>query len=155
MLQQVDHHLGDVLAGELPGVVPLAPPTEIGGDRAGHHDADADVVEPHFLHHRFGERDERGGPEPQQSGLPGEPNAPVLRAGLADLAKALRMEIKFRLTDPKARIKLYQEMQVMEHDAQPDDKIAHSVVYEVMRKEVSGYKQSPFGSHEFQGVDLK
>ena len=26
---------------------------------------------------------------------------------------------------------------------------------EVMRKEVTGYKQSPFGSHEFVGVDLK
>ena len=42
------------------------------------------------------------------------------------------------LTDPKARIKLYQEMQVMVHDAQPDDKIAHSVVFEVLRKEVVG-----------------
>jgi hypothetical protein len=24
-----------------------------------------------------------------------------------------------------------------------------------MRAEVTGYKQSPFGSHEFQGVDVK
>ena len=59
------------------------------------------------------------------------------------------------LTDPKARIKLYQEMQVMEHDAQPDDKIAHSVVFEVLRKEVVGYKQSPFNTHQFNGVELK
>jgi dipeptide transport system substrate-binding protein len=25
----------------------------------------------------------------------------------------------------------------------------------VMRKEVTGYKQSPFGSHQFNGVELK
>jgi len=37
----------------------------------------------------------------------------------------------------------------------PDFKIAHGVVFEVMRKEVTGYKQSPFGSHLFNGVDLK
>jgi len=59
------------------------------------------------------------------------------------------------LTDAKARTKLYQEMQVMEHDAQPDDKIAHSVVFEVLRKEVVGYKQSPFNTHQFNGVELK
>jgi dipeptide transport system substrate-binding protein len=46
-------------------------------------------------------------------------------------------------------------MQVMEHDAQPDDKIAHSVVFEVLRKEVVGYKQSPFNTHQFNGVELK
>ena len=46
-------------------------------------------------------------------------------------------------------------MQVIEKDEAPDFKIAHSVVFEVMRKEVSGYKQSPFGSHQFNGVDLK
>jgi dipeptide transport system substrate-binding protein len=34
-------------------------------------------------------------------------------------------------------------------------KIAHSVVYEVMRKGVTGFKQSPFGSHQFNGVDVK
>ena len=55
----------------------------------------------------------------------------------------------------KERSKLYQEMQVIEHDDAPDMRIAHSVVYEVMRKEVTGYKQSPFGSHQFNGVELK
>ena len=59
------------------------------------------------------------------------------------------------LTDMKERAKLYQEMQVIEHDEAPDFKIAHSVVYETMRKEVTGYKQSPFGAHQFNGVDLK
>ena len=58
------------------------------------------------------------------------------------------------LADVKARTKLYQEMQVIEHEEAPDFKIAHSVVYEAMRKEVSGYKQSPFGSHQFNGVEL-
>ena len=59
------------------------------------------------------------------------------------------------LADVKARTKLYQEMQVIEHEESPDFKIAQSVVYEAMRKEVSGYKQSPFGSHQFNGVELK
>ena len=46
-------------------------------------------------------------------------------------------------------------MQVIENDEAPDLKIAHSVVYEVMRKEVEGYKQSPLGDHRFNGVELK
>ena len=37
----------------------------------------------------------------------------------------------------------------------PNFTIAHSTVYEPMRKEVSGYKQSPFNRHQFNGVDLK
>jgi dipeptide transport system substrate-binding protein len=59
------------------------------------------------------------------------------------------------IADTKERSKLYQEMQAIEHEEAPDFKIAHSVVYEVMRKEVTGYKQSPFGSHQFNGVALK
>ena len=55
----------------------------------------------------------------------------------------------------KDRSKLYGEMQVIEKEDAPDMKIAHSVVYEVMRKEVTGYKQSPFGAHQFNGVDIK
>ena len=57
--------------------------------------------------------------------------------------------------DVAERTKLYQEMQVIEHDEAPDMKIAHSIVFEAMRKEVTGFKQSPLGSHEFQGVDVK
>jgi dipeptide transport system substrate-binding protein len=59
------------------------------------------------------------------------------------------------LADQKERAKLYREMQAIEHEEAPDFKLAHSVVYEVMRKEVSGYKQSPFNSHQFNGVELK
>ena len=33
--------------------------------------------------------------------------------------------------------------------------IAHSVVYEPMRKNVTGYKVDPLGLHSFDGVDLK
>ena len=66
-----------------------------------------------------------------------------------------RLEKARTIADVKERSKLYQEMQVIEHDDAPDVKIAHSIVYEAMRKEVSGYKQSPFGSHQFNGVELK
>ena len=59
------------------------------------------------------------------------------------------------LADQNERAKLYEEMQVIEHDAAPNFLIAHSIVYETMRKEVVGFKQSPLGKHEFQGVDLK
>jgi dipeptide transport system substrate-binding protein len=66
-----------------------------------------------------------------------------------------RLEKARTLADVKERSKLYAEMQQIEHDDAPDFKIAHSVVYEAMRKEVTGYKQSPFGSHQFNGVDVK
>jgi dipeptide transport system substrate-binding protein len=66
-----------------------------------------------------------------------------------------RLEKARSLADVKERTKLYQEMQVIEHEDAPDFKIAHSVVFEAMRKEVAGYKQSPFGSHQFNGVELK
>ena len=66
-----------------------------------------------------------------------------------------RMEKARASADGKERSKLYQEMQVIEKEEAPDFKIAHSVVYEVMRAGVTGYKQSPFGSHQFNGVDLK
>ena len=66
-----------------------------------------------------------------------------------------RMEKARASADGKERSKLYQEMQVIEKEEAPDFKIAHSVVYEVMRSGVTGYKQSPFGSHQFNGVDVK
>ncbi len=83
------------------------------------------------------------------------------RPGGQNLAKWCNKEFDSRLekaralADTKQRAKLYAEMQVIEHEEAPDFKIAHSVVYEVMRKEVSGYKQSPFGAHQFNGVELK
>jgi dipeptide transport system substrate-binding protein len=83
------------------------------------------------------------------------------RAGGQNLSKWCNKEFDDRLNkakslaDPKARAKLYEEMQAIEHEEAPDMKIAHSVVYEAMRKEVTGYRQSPLGSHQFNGVDLK
>jgi dipeptide transport system substrate-binding protein len=58
-------------------------------------------------------------------------------------------------SDVAERTKLYQAMQVIEHEEAPDMKIAHSIVFEAMRKGVTGFKQSPLGSHEFQGVDVQ
>ena len=46
-------------------------------------------------------------------------------------------------------------MQVIAREEVPQLPIAHSVVFEPTRKEVSGYKISPFGRHEFYGVELK
>jgi dipeptide transport system substrate-binding protein len=66
-----------------------------------------------------------------------------------------RLEKARTLGDAKARARLYEEMQVIEKEDAPDFKIAHSIVYETMRKEVTGFKQSPLGSHEFVGVELK
>jgi dipeptide transport system substrate-binding protein len=83
------------------------------------------------------------------------------RPGGQNLSKWCHKEFDDRLqkaraiADTKERTRLYQEMQQVEHDEVPDFKIAHSVVYEVMRKELTGYKQSPFGSHQFNGVSLK
>ncbi len=33
--------------------------------------------------------------------------------------------------------------------------LAHSTVFEAMRANVTGYKQSPLGTHTFEGVDVK
>jgi dipeptide transport system substrate-binding protein len=60
-----------------------------------------------------------------------------------------------KLSDVATRSKLYEKMQVIKKEVAPDFKIAHSIVYETMRKEVYGFKQSPFGVHHFKGVELK
>ena len=66
------------------------------------------------------------------------------------------MLVKARQTsDVKARAALYQKMQVIQKEEAPELTIAHSVVFEVMRSNVEGYKISPLGLHEFYGVDLK
>ncbi|HSI42367.1 MAG TPA: ABC transporter substrate-binding protein [Xanthobacteraceae bacterium] len=59
------------------------------------------------------------------------------------------------LSDKAERTKLYEQAQVIVKEEAPWFTIAHSVVYEPTRKEVIGYKVSPFGRHEFYGVDLK
>ena len=40
------------------------------------------------------------------------------------------------------------------HDQAPWLPIAHSVVYEPIRKVVTGYKIIPVGLHDFRGVDI-
>ena len=83
------------------------------------------------------------------------------RPGGQNLSKWCNKEFDDRLNkakvlaDPKARTKLYEEMQAIEHEEAPVFKIAHSVVHEAMRKEVTGYKQSPLGRHLFNGVGLQ
>jgi dipeptide transport system substrate-binding protein len=59
------------------------------------------------------------------------------------------------VSDQAERAKMYQRMQEIEHDEQPELLVAHSIVYEAMRANVDGYKQSPLGTHEFEGVDVK
>ena len=53
------------------------------------------------------------------------------------------------------RAKLYEQAQVIFKEQMPWTTIAHSTVYEPMRKEVQGFKISPFGLNSFYGVSLK
>jgi dipeptide transport system substrate-binding protein len=59
------------------------------------------------------------------------------------------------IPDQAGRAKLYERLQVIEHDEAPEFLIAHSTVYEAMRANVTGYKQSPLGAHSFEGVDIQ
>ena len=83
-----------------------------------------------------------------------------VRPGGSNISKWCNKEFDKRLVlaktlpDQAARAKLYAEMQQIEHDDAPNLPIAHSTVYEAMRVEVTGYRQSPFGKHEFNGVDI-
>ncbi len=58
------------------------------------------------------------------------------------------------ITDQGERTKLYQDAQKIVAAETPWLNVAHSTVFEPVRKSVSGYKISPFGSHEFQNVDV-
>ena len=60
-----------------------------------------------------------------------------------------------RRPDKAERTKIYEKMQEIAHEEAPVLLIAHSVVFEPIRKDVMGYKVSPLGRHEFYGVDLK
>jgi dipeptide transport system substrate-binding protein len=60
-----------------------------------------------------------------------------------------------RTTDVAERTKLYEQAQVVFKEEAPWVTIAHSLVIKPMRKEVDGFKISPFGHHVFYGVDLK
>ena len=59
-----------------------------------------------------------------------------------------------KITDQAARTKIYGEMQAIFKAEAPWMTVAHSTVFEPIRKEVSGYKVSPLGAHEFQNVDV-
>ena len=60
-----------------------------------------------------------------------------------------------RTSDVAERTRLYEEAQAVFKEEAPWVTIAHSVVYEPVRKEVVGYKIEPFGIHSFYGVDLE
>lgn len=64
--------------------------------------------------------------------------------------------IKARRTSDKAeRTKLYKQAQVLFKEKAPWITVAHSVVYEPIRKEVKGYKIDPLGGHYFYQVSLE
>ncbi len=65
-----------------------------------------------------------------------------------DIGKAVE------ITDMAERTKLYQDAQKIVAAEVPWLNVAHSTVFEPIRKSVSGYKVSPLGSHEFQNVDV-
>jgi dipeptide transport system substrate-binding protein len=59
------------------------------------------------------------------------------------------------ISDQAKRAELYKEAQKIFHEEAPWFVVAHSVQYKPMRKEVVDFKLSPFGRHNFYGVDLK
>ena len=58
------------------------------------------------------------------------------------------------ITDPAERTKLYQEAQKIHAAQVPWLNIAHSTVFEPIRKSVSGYKASPLGKESLYFVDV-
>ncbi|WP_445373637.1 dipeptide ABC transporter periplasmic-binding protein DppA [Photorhabdus tasmaniensis] len=59
-------------------------------------------------------------------------------------------------SDHAKRIELYKQAQVMMHEQVPALIIAHSIVYEPIRKEVKGYVVEPLGNkHRFDNVSLE
>jgi dipeptide transport system substrate-binding protein len=59
-----------------------------------------------------------------------------------------------KLSEKADRTKLYEEMQVISKEEAPIVTIAHSTVYEPVSKKVVDWKISPFGRHEFYGIDI-
>lgn len=57
--------------------------------------------------------------------------------------------------DHNKRIQLYRQAQQIMHDQAPAVMIAHSTIFEPVRKEVTGYEIDPFGKHIFYQVDMK
>jgi len=60
-----------------------------------------------------------------------------------------------RTTDPKKRTELYEKAQLVFKDDSPWFTIAHSLQVAGMRKDVTGFKLSPLGYHDFSEVDKK
>ncbi|NOR26425.1 MAG: ABC transporter substrate-binding protein, partial [Desulforhopalus sp.] len=59
------------------------------------------------------------------------------------------------VADPAERTKLYERAQVVFKAQAPWATIAHSVVFQPVRKEVVDFRIDPFGGNVFYGVDLK
>jgi dipeptide transport system substrate-binding protein len=83
------------------------------------------------------------------------------RAGGQNIARFCDKDFEDKLqkarqsTDKEERSQLYEDMQVIAHDKAVWFTIAHSVVYEAAKANLTGYKVSPLGRHEFAGADLK
>jgi dipeptide transport system substrate-binding protein len=60
-----------------------------------------------------------------------------------------------RTSDQGERTKLYEQAQVIFKEQAPWYTIAHAVQLKPVRKEVIDFKLSPFGRHNFYGVDIK
>ena len=60
-----------------------------------------------------------------------------------------------RVTDKGERTKLYQQAQVIAHEQAPWIPMAHTIVYQPVRKEVKNFKIDYFGGNIFYGVDLE
>jgi dipeptide transport system substrate-binding protein len=60
-----------------------------------------------------------------------------------------------RISDQGERTKLYQQAQTIFKQQAPWFTIAHAVQLKPVRKEVIDFKLSPFGRHNFYGVDIK
>jgi dipeptide transport system substrate-binding protein len=58
------------------------------------------------------------------------------------------------VSNPAERTKLYEQAQVIFKQQAPWFTIAHAVQIKPVRKEVIGFKLSPFGRHSFYGVDM-
>jgi len=59
------------------------------------------------------------------------------------------------VADPAERTKLYKEAQLIFKEQAPWATIAHSIVFQPVRKEVVDFRIDPFGGNVFYGVDLK
>ena len=59
------------------------------------------------------------------------------------------------VTSMAERTKLYQQAQVIFKEQAPWFTVAHAVQIKPVRNNVIDFKNSPFGRHNFYGVDIK